>query len=253
MTYQEERAFVFRRAAIALAVPLVFVVLMWSVFWLDTMFGYDAARFGLLPRNVHGAIGIVTAPFLHGSLGHLASNSIPMLFLGWCLFFFYPRSAWWALAGSWFFTGALVWASARPDIHIGASGVVYALAAFIFLSGVLRPLRPLRALSLLMVFLYGGMIWGVLPIEERVSWESHLWGGITGFALAWWLRKQPSSVPPPPVYFADEVDDEEPPPIAEHEDEQDAERARWMREIQERARRSTTLGNDDITINYPPL
>lgn len=253
MTYQEERSIVFRRAFLALAVPAVLLVFMWSVFWLDTYFRWDAVRFGLLPRTVHGAIGIAAAPLLHGSLEHLVSNSIPMLFLGWCLFFFYPRSAWWALAGTWLFTGALVWASARPDIHIGASGVVYALAAFIFLSGVLRRLRPLLALSLLMVFLYGGMVWGVLPIEERVSWESHLWGGITGFALAWWLRKQPSSVPPPPEYFADEVDEEDAIQPADHADEQDAERARWMRELQERANRSTTLGNDDITINYPPL
>ncbi|MFZ1688380.1 MAG: rhomboid family intramembrane serine protease [Flavobacteriales bacterium] len=246
-----------RRAFLAAVVPLFLVGLMWSIFAVDRTYDLGLNRFGLLPRNALGAIGILTAPLLHADLEHLFNNSLPLLVLGWCLFYFYPRSAWWTLLGSWLSTGVLVWCSARPDHHIGASGVVYALVAFVFLSGLLRRQRQLVALSLLMVFLYGSLAWGVLPIEERMSWESHLWGGISGFVFAWFFRKVPSSIPPPPIYFADEVDepssDASTTALTDLGDEEDESVRRWKQELAANANRSTTADGDDIRINYPPF
>jgi membrane associated rhomboid family serine protease len=230
---------------------------MWSVFAIDNVFHLGLNRFGLLPRDAFGALGILTTPLLHSDLDHVFNNSIPMLVLGWCLFFFYPRSAWWALLGTWLSTGLFVWLSARPDIHIGASGVVYALVAFVFWSGLLRRHRQLVALSLFTVFMYGSLVWGILPIEHRVSWESHLWGGIAGLAFAWFFRKVPSSLPPPPVYFADEVDDAsaDPQVVASTDlgDEDDEATRRWRQELAANANRSTTVDGEDIRINYPPF
>ena len=253
----DERTVFRKRALLAAVVPLFLVGLMWSVFAIDRTYDLSLNRFGLLPRDAHGAVGVIAAPLLHADPEHLFNNSVPMLVLGWCLFFFYPRSAWWALIGTWISTGVFVWLSARPDHHIGASGVVYALAAFVFLSGLLRRQRQLVALSMLMVFLYGSLAWGVLPIEERMSWESHLWGGISGFAFAWALRKMPSSIPPPPIYFADEVDGTDEAAAqgtgADHGDEDDEATRLWKQDLAANAKRSTTMDGDDIRINYPPF
>lgn len=247
----DDRAVFRKRALLAAVVPIFLVGLIWSVFVIDLTYDLGLNRFGLVPRDAWGAIGILTAPLLHADLGHLLGNSAPLLVLGWCLFFFYPRSAWGALLGTWFSTGVLVWLTARPDHHIGASGVVYALAAFVFLSGMLRRQRQLVALSMLMVFLYGGLAWGVLPIEERMSWESHLWGGVSGFAFAWLFRKVPSSIPPPPVYFADEEDETPSGASLDPGDESNEAERLWRQELAANTNRSTTAG-DDIRINYPP-
>ncbi|MBP6573861.1 MAG: rhomboid family intramembrane serine protease [Flavobacteriales bacterium] len=253
----DERTVFRKRLLIAAVVPVFIVGLMWSVFAVDNAFHLGLNRFGLLPRNLVGAFGILSAPLLHSDLDHLFNNSIPMLVLGWCLFFFYPRSAWWALIGTWLTTGVFVWLSARPDVHIGASGVVYALVAFVFWSGLLRRHRQLIALSLFTVFMYGSLVWGVLPIEHRVSFESHLWGGIAGLAFAWVLRKVPSSLPAPPVYFADEVEDgsadAQVAASTDLGDEDDEATYRWRQELAANANRSTTADGVDLRINYPPF
>lgn len=170
--------------------PLVAVIVMWAVQVGADELGLKISHYGLKPRDWKGLLGIFTMPFIHGSYEHLINNSMPMLVLGWALFKFYPTVAWKALLGIWFIGGLWLWISGRDAFHIGASGVVYGLASFLFLSGWLRKEKGVAALSLVIVFVYGGLWWGVLPVNPEMSWEGHLWGAIAGFAMAWHLRKQ---------------------------------------------------------------
>ena len=154
------------------------------VFWLDQRFMLDLYRFGILPRHIEGLFGVVASPVLHGSLTHISNNTLPLMALGAGIYFFYPRIAAVVIVTSWIASGLVVWIIGRESYHIGASGLIYALAGFIFLSGLLRRQGNLLALSLLVVFLYGGLVWGVFPIKENVSWEAHIAGAASGFALA---------------------------------------------------------------------
>ncbi len=182
------------RLKLAAILPAFLVLLMWAVFVLDHGLGMEGARHGLMPRTAAGLIGILTAPFLHADLEHLIGNSVPLLVLGTALFYFFPTIALRVTAIAWLATGLGVWLAGRSSIHIGASGPVYALAAFLFLSGLLRRQRTQMGLSLLIVFLYGSMFWGIFPIVPRISWESHLWGAVVGVMLAWVHRTEPSPV-----------------------------------------------------------
>lgn len=198
-----------KRMLTAAIVPGLAVVVLWAVYLLDHGLDLGLHRFGVLPREWRGLIGIATAPFIHGDLKHLFNNSVPAFVLGWALMYFYPRAAGPVVLATWLFTGLWVWISARANYHIGASGVVYGMAAFLFTSGMLRRQRTLMALSLLVVFLYGGMVWGVFPIVPRISWESHAWGAAAGVLLAWTYRRVPPAVSDPVPVFADDEDDDE--------------------------------------------
>lgn len=186
-----------RRIARAAVLPALVVLLLWCVFLLDKGLGWDLYRWGILPRSFAGLVGVITSPFIHGDLEHLFNNSVPLFLLGWALMYFYPRNAGPVVLVAWLVSGVWVWISARGNYHIGASGVVYGLAAFLFFSGVLRKQRTLLALSLLVVFLYGSMVWGIFPIVPRMSWESHLWGGSAGALMAYLYRKVPPAVQDP--------------------------------------------------------
>ncbi len=237
-----------RRILTAAILPALAVLMLWVVHLLAGAYELDLARFGLWPRHAEGLAGIVLAPLIHGDLEHLFNNSVPLFVLGWCLVYFYPRAAGRVTLGIWLLTGLWVWISARADRHIGASGVVYGLAAFLFASGVLRRQRALMAIALLVVFLYGGLIWGVFPIAPRMSWESHLWGGLAGLAMAIVYRKVPPAfLPDRTAESLDEPDGEDGPltapahtPVgpririvyeADPGDEVDDEELRWKREL----------------------
>lgn len=170
--------------------PLGLLAVMYIVFILDYYLtgGLLSAYYGLHTRELAGLPGIITAPFLHGSWGHLLSNTVPFVSLTGLLVFFYPRLWPRVLASLWLGTGVLVWVLGRHVTHIGASGVVYALAAFLAFSGIFR--RDFRAIvvSLLVLFYYGGMIVGILPGEEGISWESHLLGLVMGVLGAYAYR-----------------------------------------------------------------
>jgi membrane associated rhomboid family serine protease len=199
-----------KRMLTAAMLPALTLVVIWAVFLLDRGLGLDLYRFGILPREWSGLAGVLFSPFLHGDAEHVFNNSVPLMVLGWGLMYFYPRIAGKVVLAAWLISGIWVWISARGNYHIGASGVVYGLAAFLFFSGVLRRQRTLMALSLLVVFLYGSMIWGIFPIVPRVSWESHLWGGVAGALMAWLYRGVPPAVQDPvPAVMDDEDDDEE--------------------------------------------
>ncbi len=173
----------------AFVVPVVLLILMWSSYFLEVKGWISIRQWGIRPLELKGLLGIFLTPFLHGSTEHLFNNSIPLLVLGGALFYFYREVALKTLAWIVLMGGFWVWVSARPGTnHIGMSGVVYGLVAFIFFSGILRKHTGMIALSMLMIFLYGSLIWGVFPIKEGVSWEGHLWGAVSGGILAWYFQ-----------------------------------------------------------------
>ena len=196
-----------RRMITAGVMPLFFTLLLWMVFALEHTYGWDLARFGILPRTLSGLPGVLFTPFLHGDLDHLWGNTLSVMVLGWCLVYFYPKVAWRVVMITWLAGGFWVWASARQNYHIGSSGVIYGMAAFLFFSGVVRKQRTLMAISLIVVFLYGSMVWGIFPLVPRMSWESHLAGGLLGAILAWWYRSVAPAHIPPEVEFDDDPDE----------------------------------------------
>lgn len=133
-----------------------------------------------------GVFGIFAHPLVHGSWKHLLANTLPLLFLMWCLFYFYRHIASYIFFAIWIGCGALTFLIGKPGWHIGASGIIYGLAFFLFFSGILRKHVPLIAISLLVTFLYGGLIWNMFPFfaKETTSWEGHLSGAITGTICA---------------------------------------------------------------------
>ncbi|MCB0820501.1 MAG: rhomboid family intramembrane serine protease [Bacteroidetes bacterium] len=177
------------------------VLVLWIVKLYELMFDLDLRFLGLRPRSLEGLPGILTEPLIHGSFSHLISNSVPLFLLLMASIYFYRGVAFRVLFRIWIMTGVLVWLAARPSLHIGASGVVYGLASFLAVSGFIRNDNRLLAISLLVVFLYGGMIWGIFPVFQNVSWESHLAGAFSGVWCAWIYRRQG---PKQHVYFADE-------------------------------------------------
>lgn len=172
-----------------LAVPSMMVVGMWLVFGAEWLTGMDFAFLGILPRKLPGLAGIILAPFIHGDLGHITSNSIPIFVLSAGLFIFYPKISGQILSVLWVGTGIWVWIAARNSYHIGASGLVYALIFFLFFSGVFRKESQSMAIALIVALLYGSAVWGLLPIQEGVSWESHLYGACVGAIVAFFYRK----------------------------------------------------------------
>lgn len=184
----------------------IFLTIIWIVFAFDAFFDLHLARFGLEPRTLRGLQGILFSPFIHGDLNHIASNSLPLFLLFAGAVYFYRGLAFPVLWKIWLITGVSVWIFGRDSIHIGASGIVYGLASFMAISGMLRNDTRLLAVSFLTIFLYGGMVWGVLPLFKHISWESHLAGAMSGIYCAVVYRKKG---PPLPEYFKDEVEEEE--------------------------------------------
>ena len=164
--------------------PLLMVFGMWFVFWLEMRFYTDFTKYGLYPRTLKGSMGILTSPFIHSGFSHLWSNTAPMAVLLFFLSLFYNQWSSKILILGILLTGLLTWTIGRDSYHIGASGVVYFLASFIFFKGIfLNNYRQIAA-SLIVVFLYGSLVWYMLPIKPNMSWEGHLSGAIAGLILA---------------------------------------------------------------------
>jgi membrane associated rhomboid family serine protease len=174
----------------SLLFPLIIVGLFWLVKVLEDVMPLDLSVYGILPQHLEGLKGILFSPFIHGSYEHLMSNSAPFLVLAFALFYFYRNLAFRILFLIYILSGLCVWLGGREAYHIGASGIVYGLASFLFFSGVLRKDRNLLAIGIVVIFLYGSMFWGLLPIKPEVSWESHLWGALSGLILSWYYRHQ---------------------------------------------------------------
>ncbi len=166
------------------------VLIMWLLKTAEYYFNFDFRTLGIFPRKTESLKGIFFSPFIHGSFDHLISNTAPFFLLATAIFYFYRRMAWRIIFFSWFLTGMAVWIGGRYSWHIGASGLVYAFASFLFFAGILNKERQLIAISLLVAFLYGGIIWGVFPGRKGVSWESHLFGFLSGFVFAYYYGKE---------------------------------------------------------------
>jgi membrane associated rhomboid family serine protease len=170
-------------------VPLIFPAVLWIVHLVSVVFNLNLAWMGILPRTTAGLLGIITGPLIHAGFPHLISNSFPLVILGWIIFFFFPKVAYRLFFFIYLLTDILVWCFARQVYHIGASGMIYGFLGFLFFSGIFRRDNKSIALALLVTFLYGGVVWGILPGQEGISWESHLFGALTGLLAAFLFRK----------------------------------------------------------------
>lgn len=189
-----------QRFKTAIVWPLGFLLVMWLVFILEQATASEWFIYGVAPRKTFALRGIFTTPFLHGSWAHLISNTPPFLALMGMILFFYPRVAVTVLLVIYLGTGLTMWLFADPEAifsafnrvsyHIGASGVVYGMASFLAFTGFFRRNVRAIAISLIIVFYYGGMIWGVLPTQPGVSWEGHLLGALVGIFTAYWFRER---------------------------------------------------------------
>lgn len=166
----------------------LFVLMIWFIKILEIAFETKLFELGIYPRSASGLIGVFTSPLIHSDIEHLFSNSIPLIVLSTGLIYFYPKVSFKVFSWLYLATGFWVWSFARESYHIGASGLVYGMASFLFFSGFINKKRSLMAIALLVVFLYGSLIWGVLPIKETISYESHALGALMGLLLAFYFR-----------------------------------------------------------------
>lgn len=182
---EEKKRFVY-----SLVFPGFFLLLLWAVKFFETGMEISLAQGGVYPRTFPGLRGILFSPLIHGDWKHLINNSMPVFLLSIALFYFYRDISYkiWFLI--YFIGGVLLWSLGRQAYHIGASGLIYGLATFLFLSGLIRKVRSLTAISLLVVFWYGSMVWGLLPFDFEVSFEAHISGAVSGVILAIVYRDQ---------------------------------------------------------------
>mgnify|MGYP001398112381 FL=1 len=196
-----------------LRIPFLFLLLMWLVKLIESQFDLSLIKFGVFPQTFNGLKGIFFSPFIHKDLTHLFNNSYPILILGALLFSVYRKIASQIFFWLFFISGFWLWIIGRPSFHIGASGIIYALASFLFISGVIRKNPRLAAISLIIIFLYGSMIWGILPTEAPVSWEGHLAGFAAGILVAIFYRDEG----PKRIKYQWEIDEELEEKMAESE------------------------------------
>jgi membrane associated rhomboid family serine protease len=169
-----------------------FVGVIWFVFIFDYILPFRLQSYGLTPRTVDGLIGIFTAPFLHANLGHLLSNTLPLTVL--LILLAGSRAATWAIvAFITILSGLLLWLFGRYATHIGASGLIYGLAAYLFVSGIREQRIIPMAIAIAVGFLYGGALAsGVVPrLGSHVSWDGHFFGAIAGAIVAYLLTSGP--------------------------------------------------------------
>ena len=194
------------RAHLRLAVRLAtgFVVLLWLIQLINALFDVDPDPFGVRPRALAGIAGIFFAPLVHTGFEHLIANTLPLLVLGSAMLYLYPQSALRALPVLYLGPGVMVWLFGRASIHLGASGLIYGLAAYVFIAGLLRRDRRAIAASLIVSFMYGSLTLGFLPLPPEISWETHLAAAALGVLFAWVLRRL--DVAPPKIYGWEDED-----------------------------------------------
>lgn len=175
----------------ALFLPTALMAIMWFIELFEIFSGIDLGFLGVKPLSLSGLPGIALMPFVHGNLSHILANTAPFLVLGTALMYFYKGISVRVLLGIWFISGIWTWFGGRDSWHIGASGIIYGLSSFLFFSGVIRKDTRLAALSLIVAFLYGSLIWGVFPDffpEKNISWEGHLGGFVGGVIMAFYYK-----------------------------------------------------------------
>jgi membrane associated rhomboid family serine protease len=195
-----------RRFHRSIVTAVTFVAVLWLIQIDAAVFDLNLVPAGIYPRRLGGLPGIALAPLIHASFTHLFANSLPIVVIGTALLYGYPRSARFVLACLYGGTGLGVWLFGREAYHIGASGLATGMMFFVFTIGALRWDRRAIALSAIVFFLYGGMIWGVFPTDPEVSYESHFFGALLGVALAIFFRNTDPA--PPEKRYGWEVEEE---------------------------------------------
>lgn len=190
--------------------PLVFIILLWLIKVIEVVFHMSFANAGIEPRSLIHLPAILSMPLIHANFAHLLSNSPPLLVLGGFIFYFYKEIAWKVVIWIYILSGLWLWIGGREAIHIGASGLVYGFASFLFFSGIFRKSTTLMTVSLVIIFLYGSLIWGFFPDffpDKNISWEGHLFGFIAGILMSVYYRHKG---PKPKVYHWEETEEVEP-------------------------------------------
>jgi len=185
-------------------IPFIFLLIMWGVKIVEIQFNLSFVKFGIYPKDINSLKGILFSPFIHKDFTHLFNNSYPILILGSLLFSAYRSIALKIFMWLFFISGFWLWIIGRESYHIGASGIIYSLAAFLFVSGLVRKNPRLAALSMIIIFLYGSLIWGVFPLKSGVSWEGHLAGLVAGVITAIFYKNEG----PKPKKYQWEIDEE---------------------------------------------
>lgn len=177
-------------------------------FILEKGMNWDFHTAGVYPRRIESVWGVFTVIFIHANWSHLINNVISFIILSSFLYYFYKQIATKVMIISYIFSGLILWLIGRESWHIGASGLIYSLAFFLFFSGIFRKYIPLIAISLVVAFIYGSMIWHIFPwqLQDPVSWEGHLAGGIIGLILSIYYRKDE---PQKPIKNWDDEDEED--------------------------------------------
>ena len=198
-----------RRFYHSLVFPAFFLLLIWLIHFIQVGMEWSFISWGIYPLTLSGLKGILFAPLIHADWKHLFDNSIPLFILSLALFYFYREISYKVFFLIWLISGILVWVFARQSYHIGASGLIYGIAFFLFFSGIIRRVRSLMAISLLVVFLYGSLVWGLLPFDYKISWEGHISGAVTGIILAIIYRNEGPSPERPSWEEEEENEDEQ--------------------------------------------
>lgn len=196
-----------QKILLAFALPLLLLFILYTLRTMESVMNWDFITWGIYPRETKGIMGIFTSPLIHADWGHLFANTFPLLFLLWCLLYFYRDLGIAILFFIWIVSGILTFIIGKPGWHIGASSIIYSLAFFLFFSGILRKHVPLVALSLLVTFLYGSLVWNMFPqfASSTTSWEGHLGGTAAGIAAAILFRHKG---PQQPELFIDEEEED---------------------------------------------
>lgn len=204
------------RIILSFAAALGITTLLWLVFGWEQITGRSLYTWGIYPREIQGLRGVIFSLFIHGDMKHLLSNTLPMAVLTFFTFYFYPRIGWRTFLFVWLVGGLWTWMLGRSSYHIGASGVIYGLAVFLIFSGWFSMNFRLMAISLLVVFLYGSLFWGLFPMQEEISWEAHAAGALAGLIAAVYYRKELPSREKYAWELADDDDDDFPDDMHPH-------------------------------------
>lgn len=173
-----------KRAIKVLLSTFVFIFILWVLKIIESVLNIEFYPAGIYPRKLSGITGIITSPLIHSDYSHLISNTGTLFILMFTLFYSYKKSALYVTIIIWIVTGLFVWAVGRQSYHIGSSGILYGYLSYLFFLGIFRKEVKAIAISLLVTFLYGGLVWGILPTKPEISFESHLGGFLVGLACA---------------------------------------------------------------------